>query len=288
MARGLRWTKQETDLILAHASTLKAREIAELLPGRNKASVRDYLRKHDVKGFTPGGYIKRVWTAEEEAFLRANYAVLSMAKLAEGLGCKRGRIVTKMRCLQLKGRSLTEYFAASGKQWTAELVEALKRDVPYNMTTRQFAKLHHIAEYRAHAKVRELGLPTSKTLIAWTDADDAKLKELAASQTHTARQIAAQMGRTIKAVSNRAYRLGVHILRQPAAERPARQPRASRSKHVVPIKRIAAGDVTRVRAVYTCPTYHCPVSNRDQHRERLGCNCLPPYLQEWNERRKAA
>lgn len=281
MARGQRWTQQETDLIRAHASTLKAREIAELLPGRNKASVRDYLRKHDVEGFRQGGYVKREWTAEEEAYLLANYSVLSMAKLAEGLGCKRGRIITKMRCLGLKGRSLSDYFASAGTQWTPELIEALKRDVPYNMTTRQFAKLHHIAEYRAHAKVSELGLPTSKTIVAWSEADDAKLRQLAAAQTHTPRQIAEQLGRTIGAVYHRAYLFGVHLLR----EHSVRKPRAKRVRvAVMPPK----GDVIRVRTVYTCPKYHCPVSNRDQHRERLGCNCLPPYLQEWNERRKAA
>lgn len=215
---------------------------------------------------------KSEWTDEMLATLRANAGKISAIEIGRLIG--RGETATQhmIRTLGLKA-----YVQEHPSPWTPEQLEIL-RTIDPRMGLTKIAEITGYSESSVRKQAKKLGV---KFINAshWTPEEIERLKNMPASLT--ARQAAKELGKTTSAVQHKRHGLGITVQlggnrRQPSE--PKRKVHASpKPKPITVIE----------RKVDICPLHHCPVSNWAEHKERLGCSIIPPYLQGYYRERAA-
>ena len=217
---------------------------------------------------------QNVWTPEEIAVLYRWAAKKSGREIALLAGHTRAATLRKMALLGLRGMP-------SGRQprWTAVQMEALRR-VPIDrpqMTCRAFAVEQGMTVETVRHWARKIGFQFYSGFF-WDAQDVERLRSLAPEKT--LRELAAELGRSPRAVRSKLAALGLKCAHQP---RPRREPAATPQPVRVRVVRlpkektasIAAPRRIRPRRIEVsrieyCPRCHAPVSNWGEHFERMG------------------
>jgi biotin operon repressor len=263
------WTPEQLAIVKENVGKLTAAQIGALV-GRNAQAIRDVMkRKLQLKCNPAVSYNK--WTEDQLAILRENAGKLSAVKIGRMIGMNHSSVSEKIRALGLNGIPKTKKHI-----WTDSELEKLKL-LSAGSTIEEVAREIGVCRSAVCDKSRQLGI---KVISArhWREHEDALLREMSGHATMA--QIGKQLGRSRVAVSKRAIRLGLSIPRISAA----RAPRVRGLRQAKP----KAPRLIRVieRVVDICPLHHCPVSNWAEHKERLACAVIPPYLRAWYEKQR--
>lgn len=245
--------------------------------------------------------IWKPWTPEELRILRENAGKLSAAELATLIGRSKHATEKKLQMNRL----------ASFHLWPADRLEDLRANSS-SYTTAEFAEKHGISPEAARKMARKLGVKLARTRRAdeWPLELIERLRALA--PTHTSPQIAALIGKSHSAVKNKAHELGFRCKYPSRVRTPVDQqcPHCSKyftlnqlhkhrgscaRRHEKVAKVVAAKDpavrgpkprlqkvappkprkvAVEVSLIHHCPKCSAPVSNQQQHFERMP-QCRP-------------
>ena len=148
-------------------------------------------------------------------------------------------------------------------------------DVAYLRTNARTLTLHQMAEhlgrtfFQVECKMTREKIKYGTFEFVWTPAREAKLRSLLGKQT--CQQIAETLGTTYHVVKRHGERERLSFAR-------TKKPKPVQVKPEV--VRVKSDPPTRVCEIVGrltwCPTCHAPVSNWQEHKERMGCS--------WNRR----
>ena len=141
------------------------------------------------------------FTPEEDAWLRKHYADHTYKQMSEALGRPVNSINSRLAKLKLKNKI---------DRWSAE-EDALLRENYLEHTVKELAQELGRKPVAVRDRIARLGLQKynrqSERRERWTAAEDQRLRD--AWGRHSSVRIAAEMGRTVHAVEQRASRLGI-------------------------------------------------------------------------------
>lgn len=269
------WTLERIEILKANVGKLSGPEIGKLV-GCSGQAVRDKMHELGIRCNPSVSYNQ--WTPEQVEVLKAHAGKLSCPEIGKLVGKSRGSVCVKIRALGLTGIAKN-----NPNVWTVEMLEKLKL-LSSGTTLLQLSREIGIGETRISMKAKQLGIKIMRG-DWWRNDEDSLLYQLAGSMT--AKEIGLRLGRSRSSVHTRAYRLNINLTG--AGARPKPKPRGPRRKsiprpQVKPVKSVE-------RSIDICPKHQCPVSNWQEHRERLGCDAMPSHLAAFfqaNERRLSA
>lgn len=226
------------------------------------------------------------WTEGELNTLRELGGTMLAREIADRVGRTWMATQTKLRQLGIRG------FRGLPRGWTPEQVAAL-RAKPKEMTAREFAALHGLDTRAVMQWAKKFGVSRGP-IRTFTAEEAARIRELAS--TMTAREIAAELGKPLHSVRDKALAMGVHFTSGKRGPRPEKYRARPERQYVKPpwtpeqdeLLRASAGrcqaaelvrrggvelrrmDVQSVSRIEWCGDCGAPVSNWDEHYERMG------------------
>lgn len=270
----MKWTEEQIKIIRQYAGKITSSEIGAML-GRHAQSVRDKMCILGIKANPNVSYNK--WTPEQTEILRANVGRLSSPAIAKLVGLSKSAVCGKIRALGLTGIA-----KCHPNVWSAEQLAKLKLLETGSTTLAQLAQEFGFGKMAISYKARALGYKVQRG-DGWRKHEDELIREFAGKMS--AEEIGKQIGRSKCSVHSRASRLKINMRTDGKPTRKESSPRGPRqSKPKTKIVRITE---RIVRPVDICPKHRCPVSNWEEHRKRLNCDVIPPYLADYSARLSA-
>ena len=141
--------------------------------------------------------IQRVWTNEEDEYLKKSFGIISYREIAEHLNCSVKTMTNRAKKLGIKLRTI--------KNWTFDDIEYLKENIN-KINISDIQKELNVDYYQIMDKLDELGLKYISN--RWTIEEEEKLKELAPK--HYISEIAKLLNRTESSIINKAKKLGIN------------------------------------------------------------------------------
>ena len=251
------WTKEENETLQKLLSEgVSISSIAQQM-GRSYDSIKNKAKKVNTVTHPP------IWTGEQVATLREMVGKFSSKEIGVKVERAFTSVLKKIEQLGLSGKKRG---IQKGTQlaWTKHQVEQLRFRGPH-MTVIQFAKEYGLTENQVRGKVRTTGVKMLPAIL-WTPEQVEALREC-----KSATEASKRLGKSRKAVLNKARKLGYVFPEQVHRETPSatRKP----EKKSLPAKKTKEYKSTLV----WCPTCHSPVSNWDEHFERIP-ECKKVYL----------
>jgi hypothetical protein len=188
-----RWSEQEDEYLRRHYGEATAIEIAEDLD-RTEQSVRARIHTMGL-----GEAASRSWTPEEIRYLKKSYGKLTVRAIAEALGRTGASVELKANRLGFSRQTRHEI---PGAPATREIVGLLGTVSMTELAERYNTSVHIITQIAREHGYRER--PTSR---AWTEVDDADLRDLYGTMSHE--EVARRLDRTVVAIKWRASVLGL-------------------------------------------------------------------------------
>ena len=252
--RGNIWSKAETarllEIVREHSVADAARAIGRT-PGATHAHIM-HLRSKGIEVKTRGrGTNRRVLSSAEVAWLRTNVATMSHGEMAKRLGVAVSTLRHKLHELDLVWRKY--------RPWSPD----------DNNRLAEMAGIHPVAAIAlalarskesviTHAAQKSVSLSLKQE---WTDAEIARVRELAASGRSCA-QIAREINRSQHGLRHMLIALGIETrdgrvrdTAQPKKQREPRAPRAPKAEKAPKARRTVIGSVAY------CPQCSSPVVN---------------------------
>ena len=184
------WSKDQDEFLRQNYLTMPIKEIAEHL-GRTAGAC-------SVRAGSLGIRKNKYWTDEQDEFLRQNHRTMSFKQIAEQLGRTEAACGTRARLLGLRKE----------KEWSKDEDEFLKQNYRV-MTFKEIAE--HLGRSKDSCKARSgiLGIRVKKQIShkLWTDEQDEFLRQN--YLTMPIKEIAEHLGRSEKACTHRANRIGL-------------------------------------------------------------------------------
>lgn len=122
-----KWTQEEIDILVKNYSNIPIQNVMELLPNKTLFSIRGQAKAQNLKSFY---YLSRIYTSEEEEYLKNNYLDKTNEELGEYLNREPSAIGQHLWSLGLKRphcvdnyTSLSEYVRAHLYTWKNEVRE---------------------------------------------------------------------------------------------------------------------------------------------------------------------
>jgi hypothetical protein len=252
------WSQEENETLKKLLSEgLSKREIATRL-GRTYDSINNKAKKIDTVTHPP------MWNEEHLAVLRENVGKLTSRQIGAKVGRGKNSVLKKIEQLGLSGKKRG---IQKGTQlaWTNHQVEQLKFHGP-NMTVIQFAKEYGLTENQVLGKVRTTGVKMLPAVL-WTP-DQVEILKSSKSATEASKRV----GKSRKAVINKARKLGYKFPEQVHRETPSATRKPEKKALTNPRK-----TKEYTSKLVWCPTCHSPVSNWDAHHSRMS-DCKKVYL----------
>lgn len=230
------------------------------------------------------------WTKSEEKKLRRRVGRASAAEIGAAMDRSKNAILSKIRLLRLEGMK-----RGGRTPWTAARMEALKAEGPRG-TAARFAAAHGLPLHSVRYWARKFEVRFSNTRLPWTEAELNKLRG-----SRTVEEALAATGRSRDAVLHKATEEGVFLAGQRGPRTAAKQTavKPQEPKKIEPVKRTAARrqrtaveckapTVGKAKApeplrVDYCTHCRCPVSNWEQHWERIAA-CRGAWLRQWEQK----
>lgn len=142
--------------------------------------------------------IQRIWTDEEDNYLKENFGHTSYRKMAKYLNCSTKAITNRVKKLGI------EFEKKAVRNWTSEEIEYLKENIN-KINISEIQRELNIDYYQIMDKLDELGLEYISN--RWTKEEEKKLKELA-PKYHTS-EIAKLLKRTECSIIDKAKKMGI-------------------------------------------------------------------------------
>jgi len=254
-----RWTNGEKELLRELAGSLCAREIAGRV-GRTKFAVLRMMHVLGLGGMPPGRQTQ-IAAVQLDAIRNVRPGT-SFGALARQLGLSG-------ECVRYWARKMGVR-SETGRLYS-EADCALLRELAGKVTTKEAAARLGRTCAQIWEKARRMRIAFLDPS-AWTEEESERLRGLAGRVT--AARAAELLGRTAFAVRGKAVRMGIPFKREP---RPKREPVKREIARQAAPSAIAACRPARVRGkrmevsrLEWCGECHAPVSNWQQHYERMG------------------
>jgi hypothetical protein len=264
----MKWTEEQIEIVRQQAGKITSGEIGAMI-GRHAQSVRDKMCQLGIRCNPSVSYCQ--WTPQQVEILKANAGKLSSVEIGKIVGMSNSAVSSKIRAL-----GLPKIAKCNPNVWTVEQLAKLKLLETGLATLPQLSREFGFGMTSISLKARQLGYKIQRG-DGWRAHEDELIRELAGKMC--AKEIGRKIGRSKCSVHSRANRLGINLRTdgQPTKKVPrVRGPRQKsyRAPKPKPIKVVES-------AIHICPKHHCPVSNWEEHRKRMGCDAPPPHLVEY-------
>lgn len=189
--KGRAWTDDEISRMMAAVQECSGyKELASRMPGRDVNSVKNKCRKLGIT-------FSRSWSDKDDAYLKANYAVLDEDELCRSLG--RSKTAVKNRAVKLGLKKTARI------EWTDEQILLIKEN--YGICDRnKLARIVGAEPAQVTSKAFQLGLRKGHAGI-WSSDMDLFLKQNYGSRDRN--WIASELGLKPGQVTGRAHYLGL-------------------------------------------------------------------------------
>lgn len=137
------WTDEENDLIRKYAPTMKWKEMETVLPGRKAQSIKAQAHKLGITH-------TKLWTKEEDEWLKSVYSTMDIADIAKTVGKKKEAVLVHARSIGL-------YKGTRRDVWDDNKIDFIKKNYGI-MDRNEIAKILNIDPKQITRKAAQLGL----------------------------------------------------------------------------------------------------------------------------------